>query len=629
MAIDLGTLVPGLARLSALTRRPIPARFPLAVEDVYRTTLRRRVVDPMAQIARRRVLERLPALVPEPRADVRLDGDGDALARAVEEARDETEAEVGPEMRTAARRAVGDASSAHRQTLTTQLGARARAGQLRADPFAREPELVPVLREATRENVALIKTIPTRFFDRIEETVRDGVRRGLRHEEIAAQLERDVFSGEEGSELAIARNRAAFIARDQVGKVTAQVGEHRQRALGLTRYRWVTARDERVRGNPAGRYPDARPSHFARDGKVFSWDDAPEGGHPGEDYNCRCIAEPILDDIDDLGEERPGTFAFDPLALGRSPPRRPDTPSAPEVRPGIESRVQVLEPLLSTTYEAVDEAARAHAAIDIGRPRTVEAAGGAAEQARTILGRPVTAEQLADLAGAAGGTRVEVKTSLGEVRIKVQSVHPPVVITTTGGPARIEFDDLSVRSPVVQRFTVTRAGLAVEGHIDAQGDIRWQGGPADLRTAVEAQIRSLPYTSIRQDRTLSRTPEGKVDLHNDLFLGWPPRGGLGSKVFARQVAEARRLGVDQITTTAARREGVFNGYYTWARFGYDGPVPPDLAAEFGVTTMQELMSTEQGRAAWKARGRTWDATFDLRDGSASLTALERYLRRDR
>lgn len=46
-------------------------------------------------------------------------------------------------------------------------------------------------------------------------------------------------------------------------------------------YVWHTVGDDRVRS-----------SHEERDGKIFAWDDAPEGGHPGEDYNCRCTAEP-------------------------------------------------------------------------------------------------------------------------------------------------------------------------------------------------------------------------------------------------------------------------------------------------------------------------------------------------
>lgn len=48
-----------------------------------------------------------------------------------------------------------------------------------------------------------------------------------------------------------------------------------------THYIWRTRDDERV-----------RPSHAANNGKIFAWDNPPPTGHPGEDYGCRCTAEP-------------------------------------------------------------------------------------------------------------------------------------------------------------------------------------------------------------------------------------------------------------------------------------------------------------------------------------------------
>ena len=45
-------------------------------------------------------------------------------------------------------------------------------------------------------------------------------------------------------------------------------------------YKWYTQLANRV-----------RPSHKEREGRIFSWDDPPEGGHPGEDFGCRCWAE--------------------------------------------------------------------------------------------------------------------------------------------------------------------------------------------------------------------------------------------------------------------------------------------------------------------------------------------------
>lgn len=48
-----------------------------------------------------------------------------------------------------------------------------------------------------------------------------------------------------------------------------------------THYIWRTSGDDKV-----------RPSHAINNGRIFSWDNPPETGHPGEDYNCRCWAEP-------------------------------------------------------------------------------------------------------------------------------------------------------------------------------------------------------------------------------------------------------------------------------------------------------------------------------------------------
>ncbi len=54
------------------------------------------------------------------------------------------------------------------------------------------------------------------------------------------------------------------------------------------RYIWRTHGDGKV-----------RESHQRNDGKIFSWDNPPPTGHPGEDYGCRCIAEPYVEEIDE------------------------------------------------------------------------------------------------------------------------------------------------------------------------------------------------------------------------------------------------------------------------------------------------------------------------------------------
>ena len=48
-----------------------------------------------------------------------------------------------------------------------------------------------------------------------------------------------------------------------------------------THYIWRTRGDNKVRA-----------SHAANNGRIFAWDDPPPTGHPGEDFGCRCWAQP-------------------------------------------------------------------------------------------------------------------------------------------------------------------------------------------------------------------------------------------------------------------------------------------------------------------------------------------------
>ena len=79
-------------------------------------------------------------------------------------------------------------------------------------------------------------------------------------------------------------NRAKLISRDQTSKLNSALTQKRAQNLGVEEYVWVTAKDDRV-----------RPTHQANNGKIFRWDEPPKPtGNPGEDINCRCVAQPIL-----------------------------------------------------------------------------------------------------------------------------------------------------------------------------------------------------------------------------------------------------------------------------------------------------------------------------------------------
>lgn len=152
--------------------------------------------------------------------------------------------------------------------------------------------LRPVVRQFVAENVALIKTVPTDYFQDVEREVLRGVRAGDRASEIEGALE---------DHANVARNRSALIARDQVLKFNGDLNRVRQTNLGIDRYVWRGADDGHE-----------RPEHLENNDQTFEWADPPGdpadphiGTHPGTAINCRCYADPIVEDLaapDDLTE---------------------------------------------------------------------------------------------------------------------------------------------------------------------------------------------------------------------------------------------------------------------------------------------------------------------------------------
>jgi SPP1 gp7 family putative phage head morphogenesis protein len=106
---------------------------------------------------------------------------------------------------------------------------------------------------------------------------------GDRYEAIAKTLQRSY---------GVTANKAKFLARQETGLLMAKFKEVRYTSLGINEYKWKT-----VVGTP--NHP-VRETHKKLDGKIFRWDAPPitsEDGrrnNPGQDYNCRCTAIPIV-----------------------------------------------------------------------------------------------------------------------------------------------------------------------------------------------------------------------------------------------------------------------------------------------------------------------------------------------
>lgn len=141
------------------------------------------------------------------------------------------------------------------------------------------PTMRPLIDGWRKDNVALIKNMHQEQVDKVEKILDEGWGRHPRS--IAKDIE---------ERIGVSKSRAELIARDQVLTLHAKITRHRQRAAGINSYIWTTSLDERV-----------REAHAELEGEEFSWDEGgdPEEGHPGEAVNCRCVAFPVLEELED------------------------------------------------------------------------------------------------------------------------------------------------------------------------------------------------------------------------------------------------------------------------------------------------------------------------------------------
>lgn len=143
---------------------------------------------------------------------------------------------------------------------------------------------------------------------------------------------------------------------------------------------------------------------------------------------------------------------------------------------------------------------------------------------------------------------------------------------------------------------------------------------------IEILVRAEEYQAKR--RIFGEA--GALILENAVFRAAKTGTGIGLRLFSQQVQYAKKLGVQEIRVLAYRAPG-WNGYYTWARFGYDGPIPANVFAVMPIhlrsaRTVQELMALPGGKEFWKVNGDSYDGVFDLRKGSRSLRVLSSYMK---
>lgn len=140
------------------------------------------------------------------------------------------------------------------------------------------PKTAMSMRGWAVDNALLIKSIPEQLLTQVAVVTSKGVQAGSSIRDIQREI-----SGRFG----VSDSRAELIARTETGKLNGQLTQNRMTAAGIDSYIWRTADDERV-----------RPDHARLEGTVHKWSEPPSVGHPGEDFQCRCYAEPVFDDFE-------------------------------------------------------------------------------------------------------------------------------------------------------------------------------------------------------------------------------------------------------------------------------------------------------------------------------------------
>ena len=145
-----------------------------------------------------------------------------------------------------------------------------------------------VMQRLLGEQVGLITSLPTDAAERVQEASQEALMTSARYPERVAEVEEALEKAHPDATEAWLRNRATLIARTETARSASVLVQARAEHIGAKDYIWKTAGDWKV-----------RPNHKALNNTFQSWDEPPESdppyhSHPGQIFNCRCVALPII-----------------------------------------------------------------------------------------------------------------------------------------------------------------------------------------------------------------------------------------------------------------------------------------------------------------------------------------------
>lgn len=144
-------------------------------------------------------------------------------------------------------------------------------------PMLAPSDVTAILKTSADWNAALIKDISAETQRRISNIVLSGFQQKTSVYEIAKEINKTT---------GMARRRARNVAKDQLNKLGAALNKARQAQAGITHFQWIHSAKLH-----------ARPTHLARNGKVFPW--SGPGSIPADDMCgippfCGCTARAVI-----------------------------------------------------------------------------------------------------------------------------------------------------------------------------------------------------------------------------------------------------------------------------------------------------------------------------------------------
>lgn len=164
-----------------------------------------------------------------------------------------------------------------------------------------EPQLTDEQREKIavewQNNLRLYfkKYVSEEQIPKLRQIVQDNVYSGIRRENLIKSFQENY---------GVSYNKAKFWAHQETNLMMAKYKESKYVAAGIPEYKWACVHMPHQKSpNSVYKPGEVRYSHGILEGKIFSWNDPPittapdqaqRRNNPGQDYNCRCFAIPIL-----------------------------------------------------------------------------------------------------------------------------------------------------------------------------------------------------------------------------------------------------------------------------------------------------------------------------------------------